>query len=69
VVLAYQLALASPHVTAEGVEVSEFPALGERFAVMGVPKTVIDELVHVAGAAPERMLVAKLREALAAEPA
>jgi glutaredoxin-like protein len=69
VVLAYQLALASPHVTAEGVEVSEFPELGERFAVMGVPKTVIDELVHVEGAAPESMLVAKLREALVAEAA
>ncbi|NTU79481.1 MAG: glutaredoxin [Chloroflexales bacterium] len=69
VVLAYQLALASPQVTAEGVEVSEFPALGERFAVMGVPKTVIDELIHVEGAAPEGMLVAKLREALVAEAA
>jgi glutaredoxin-like protein len=69
VVLAYQLALASPHITAEGVEVSEFPELGERFAVMGVPKTVIDELVHVEGAAPESMLLGKLREALAAEVA
>jgi glutaredoxin-like protein len=69
VVLAYQLALASPYITAEGVEVSEFPELGERFAVMGVPKTVIDELVHVEGAAPESMLLEKLREALAAEAA
>ncbi len=69
VVLAYQLALASPHVIAEGIEVSEFPELGDRFGVMGVPKTVIDELVHVEGAVPESMLVAKLREALAAEAA
>ncbi|NJN16577.1 MAG: glutaredoxin [Oscillochloris sp.] len=69
VVLAYQLALASPFVHAEGVEVSEFPELGDRYAVMGVPKTVIDEIVHVEGAAPESMLLEKLREALVAEAA
>ncbi|NTU81653.1 MAG: glutaredoxin [Chloroflexales bacterium] len=67
VLLAYRLALASPQIRAEGVEVSEFPALGDRFAVMGVPKTVIDELVHVEGATPEPLLLEKLREALTAE--
>ena len=69
VILAYQLALASPHIIAEGVEVSEFPDLGDRYAVMGVPKTVIDELVHVEGAVPEGMLLERLREALVAEAA
>jgi len=64
VILAYQLALASPHIIAEGVEVSKFPDLGDRYAVMGVPKTVIDELVHVEGAVPEGMLLERLREAL-----
>lgn len=67
VVLAYRLALASPQVSAEGVEVSEFPELGDRYAVMGVPKTVIDELVHIEGAAPESVLLQKLREALVGE--
>jgi glutaredoxin-like protein len=67
VVLAYRLALASPHISAEGVEVTEFPDLGDRFAVMGVPKTVIDELVHVEGAVPEGMLLEKLGEALLGE--
>jgi predicted DsbA family dithiol-disulfide isomerase len=33
---------------------------------MGVPKTVIDDLVHVEGAVPEGMMVNKLREAIAA---
>lgn len=69
VVLAYRLTLASPQLSAEAVEVSEFPELGERFGVMGVPKTVIDELVHVEGAANEPQLLAKLREALLAEAA
>jgi predicted DsbA family dithiol-disulfide isomerase len=36
---------------------------------MGVPKTVIDELVHVEGAVPEGMLLERLREALVAEAA
>lgn len=67
VVLAYRLALASPLISAEGVEVTEFPELGDRFGVMGVPKTVIDELVHVEGAVPEGMLLEKLGEALLAE--
>ncbi len=60
VVLAHRLAYASPHVTADAVEVTEFPDLGDRYHVMGVPRTVIDEVVHVEGAVPEGMLLAKL---------
>jgi glutaredoxin-like protein len=67
VVLAYQLAMASPHIIAEGIEVSEFPELGDRYRVMGVPKTVIDGLVHIEGAVPEPMMLARLRDALVAE--
>jgi len=60
VVLAHRLAYASPHVTADAVEVTEFPDLGDRYHVMGVPRTVIDEVVHIEGAVPEGMLLAKL---------
>jgi glutaredoxin-like protein len=60
VVLAHRLAYASPHVTADAVEVTEFPELGKRYHVVGVPRTVIDEVVHVEGAVPEGMLLAKL---------
>ncbi|MFV9505342.1 MAG: protein disulfide oxidoreductase [Oscillochloridaceae bacterium umkhey_bin13] len=67
VLLAYRLALSSPQIVAEGVEVSEFPELGDRFAVMGVPKTVIDELIHVEGAVPESIMLEKLGEAMLAE--
>ncbi len=66
VVMAYRLALSSPYITAEGIEVTEFPELGDRYAVMGVPKTVIDDLVHIEGAVPEGMMLTKLREAIAA---
>jgi glutaredoxin-like protein len=65
-VLAYALAHASPHITADTVEVTEFPELGERYQVMGVPRTVIGEQVFVEGAAAEGMLLGKLREALSA---
>jgi hypothetical protein len=39
---------------------------GLRFAVMSVPKTVIDELVHIEGPAPEGVLLEKLGEAMLA---
>ncbi|MDZ4720005.1 MAG: thioredoxin family protein [Roseiflexaceae bacterium] len=68
-VLAYALAHASPHITADTVEVSEFPELGERYHVMGVPRTVIAEAISVEGAVPEGMLLSKLSAALQAAAA
>ncbi len=64
VMLAHQLAYYSDQVKAEMVEVSEFPHLAVRYGVQGVPRTVINEKWSVEGSAPERMLVAKIREAL-----
>jgi len=65
VVLAHQMAIASSMVRADMVEATEFPHLSMRYQVMGVPRTVINETVHVEGAAPEPMVLEKLREALA----
>jgi len=48
------------------VEAMEFPHLAVKYQVMGVPRTVINETVHIEGAAPESHVVAKLREALKA---
>lgn len=62
--LAHQVAIASPHVRADMVEAVEFPELAIRYQVMGVPRTVINERVHIEGAAPEPMVLGKLREAL-----
>jgi glutaredoxin-like protein len=64
VVLAHRLAFASDKVTADMVEVTEFPEMGERYNVMGVPRTVINENTYIEGAAPESMLLAKLKVAL-----
>jgi len=66
VMLAHQLAIASPLIRADMVEAMEFPHLAVRYQVMGVPRTVINETVHIEGAAPESHVVAKLQEALGA---
>jgi len=64
VVLAHHLAVASPLVRADMVEATEFPQLAIKYQVMGVPRTVINETVHIEGAAPEPMVLEKLQEAL-----
>ena len=40
--LAFRCALASPRVTAAGVEATEFPGLADRHDVLAVPKVVVD---------------------------
>jgi len=65
VVLAHQMAVASPMVRADMVEAMEFPHLATKYQVMGVPRTVINETAHIEGAAPEPVVLDKLGEALA----
>ena len=57
--LANQLAVESDLITSEMVEVIEFPHLANKYEVMGVPRTVIDETIHIDGAVPEPMLMAE----------
>lgn len=65
VVLAHQLAVESDLITADGVEVVEFPHLATTYQVMGVPRTVIDEAIHIEGAVPEPMLMQEFAKLLA----
>ena len=46
------------------VEAIEFPHLSFKYGVQGVPRTVINETVHIEGAAPERMLMERFKEAV-----
>ena len=62
--LAHQMAVESPLVRADAVEAIEFPHLANKYSVMGVPRTVINETVHLEGAAPEPMLMQKVLEAV-----
>jgi glutaredoxin-like protein len=64
VVLAHKLAHASPLVTADMVEVMEFPELGDRYDVMGVPRTVISDVTYFEGAMPESALPRQLQAAV-----
>ena len=64
VALSYELAFASPHVRAAGIESTEFPQLAYKYQVAGVPRTVINEDTYLEGAAPPDMLMDKIKEAL-----
>jgi glutaredoxin-like protein len=64
VVLAHQLAMASDRITASMVEANEFPHLSSKYQVYGVPRTVIEDVIHVEGAVPEAMLVEELMKVL-----
>lgn len=64
--LAHMMAMESDLVTGDMVEAIEFPHLSNKYNVMGVPRTVINEHAYLEGAAPEAMLMAKVREAIAA---
>lgn len=58
------MALASDRVRADAIEATEFPELARRFQVFAVPKTVINDVAAIEGAAPEGHVVAAIKEAL-----
>jgi hypothetical protein len=64
VLLAYQLALESDLISADMVEVIEFPHLATKYQVMGVPRTVINENIYIEGAVPEPMLMREFAKLL-----
>jgi glutaredoxin-like protein len=55
--LAHQFAVESDLVTADMVEVVEFPFFCQRYAVMSVPKVVINETINFIGALPEERFI------------
>jgi glutaredoxin-like protein len=66
--LAYQVALESPHISAEVIEANEFPELSRRYQVRGVPATIIDEKMSFAGSVPEDLLVDIIERAIQPSP-
>ncbi len=70
--LAHAVAIENTLITADIVEVQEFPALAQTYAVRGVPKTVMGTIspitgvrppVQIVGAVPEAEFVEKVLEA------
>jgi glutaredoxin-like protein len=62
--MAHAMAMASDLVTADMVEAVEFPELATKYGVMGVPRTVINEDASIEGAAPEHLVLARIKAAV-----
>jgi predicted DsbA family dithiol-disulfide isomerase len=67
VLLAYRVALASPHVSAAAVEATQFAAAADRHGVISVPATVANGRLSWVGAVPEQTFVERLLQ-VAARP-
>lgn len=61
--LAYQFAMESDKISADGIEVTGFPDLVRRYRISSVPKTVVGENVEFVGAGPETMLLEHVQKA------
>lgn len=61
--LAHQAAVESEKVTADVIEISEFPDLAAQYRVHGVPKIVVNDTVELVGAQAEASFVDALVEA------
>lgn len=61
------MAIASPRVRADIVDLTEFPDLAARYAVQGVPKTIINDRLYFEGALPEPEVVTAVLRAVETE--
>jgi len=58
--LAHALALENQNITADVVEIEEFPALTQKYSVRSVPCTVVNELTQIPGLVTESEFVEKI---------
>ncbi len=61
------MAIASPRVRADIVDLTEFRDLAARYAVQGVPKTILNDRVYFDGVLPEPDVLAAVMQS--AQPA
>jgi glutaredoxin-like protein len=54
VILAHKLAFVSEHIQSDMIEAIEFPQLSNKYKVVGVPKSIINEKFVIEGAVPEK---------------
>lgn len=59
-------AFVSDAITADMVEATEFHELSNRYQVYGVPKTIINEVKSMEGAAPEKKFLETILQATGA---
>ena len=65
--LAYRFAIASDKITADGIEVTGFPDLAQKYRVSSVPKTVAGDAAEFVGAQGEEVLLDCVKKAAAQE--
>ena len=66
--LVHAMALENERVSADVVEIQEFPSMAQAYAVRSVPFTVINEYTRVPGVVSEAQLLDKVLEAAVAAP-
>jgi glutaredoxin-like protein len=62
--LAHKMAIENEYIRADMIEATEFPELAEKYEVMAVPRTIINETSYFEGALPEAQFVAAALQAL-----
>ena len=67
VVLGFEMAFASPKVSVDAIESSEFQPLAIKYQVAGVPLTIINEKTRLEGAAPVPLVMDKIKETVTVE--
>ncbi|MFX1512046.1 MAG: thioredoxin family protein [Promethearchaeota archaeon] len=56
--------MVNSNILAEGIEATEYPELSQKYAVFGVPKTVINDKINIDGLVPENVIIDKINLAL-----
>ena len=62
------MAIESDLVRADMVEASEFPHLANRYEVMSVPKTVVNNRINLVGGLPEPQFLDGVMQAVGSAP-
>ncbi len=62
VLMAHQFALESDFIKADMIEATEFPELSNHYNVFGVPKIIVNDILHIEGAVPESVFVNKIKQ-------
>ncbi len=62
--LTHKFAIEGESITADMIEVTEFPHLVNRYGVLGVPKIIINEKFSLEGAVPEEEILSQITKAI-----
>jgi glutaredoxin-like protein len=65
--VAHQLAIESDHITADVVDVTDFPQLVEKYNILAAPTVVVNETYHFTGALDEERFVEHVLTAIRRE--